>query len=148
MTFIAVKGTFVSLQLFLSRYLNEIGYTDTIIDVRSNRVRSLLGLHDNAAAAAAGDGGGAHDDNQRGGGAVNGRSSNAEGSSGGGGGGGGGGTRRIAEEMAMDTEAAAMASFDFLNDGPIDDDDEMMAEDGLGDSDLKINVSGAPGGEH
>ena len=26
----------------------EIGYTDTIIDVRSNRVRSLLGLHDNA----------------------------------------------------------------------------------------------------
>ena len=82
MTFIAVKGTFVSLQLFLSRYLNEIGYTDTIIDVRSNRVRSLLGLHDNAAAAA-GDGG-AHDDNQRGGGAVKGRSGNAEGSSGGG----------------------------------------------------------------
>lgn len=29
------------------RYLQEIGYTDTIIDVRSNRVRSLLGLHDN-----------------------------------------------------------------------------------------------------
>ena len=29
-----------------SRYLHEIGYTDTIIDVRSNRVRSLLGLHD------------------------------------------------------------------------------------------------------
>ena len=140
-----MKTAFASLQLFLSRYLNEIGYTDTIIDVRSNRVRSLLGLHDNAAAAAAGDGGGAHDDNQRGGAAVNGRSIKEEGSSGGG---GGGGTRRIAEEMAMDTEAAAMATFDFLNDGPIDDDDEMMAEDGLGDSDLKINVSGAPGGEH
>lgn len=30
------------------RYLQEIGYTDTIIDVRSNRVRSLLGLNNNA----------------------------------------------------------------------------------------------------
>lgn len=32
------------------RYLQEIGYTDTIIDVRSTRVRQLLGLqpmHDN-----------------------------------------------------------------------------------------------------
>lgn len=28
----------------LRHYLQEIGYTDTIIDVRSNRVRSLLGL--------------------------------------------------------------------------------------------------------
>ena len=27
------------------RYLQEIGYTDTIIDVRSSRVRSLLGLN-------------------------------------------------------------------------------------------------------
>ena len=26
------------------RYLQEIGYTDTIIDVRSTRVRQLLGL--------------------------------------------------------------------------------------------------------
>lgn len=34
----------------LSRYLQEIGYTDTIIDVRSNRVRSLLGLNNNAEA--------------------------------------------------------------------------------------------------
>merc|ERR1719264_938102 len=30
----------------LRQYLKEIGYTDTIIDVRSNRVRSLLGLND------------------------------------------------------------------------------------------------------
>ena len=29
------------------RYLQEIGYTDTIIDVRSSRVRSLLGLSNN-----------------------------------------------------------------------------------------------------
>ena len=27
-----------------SRYLQEVGYTDTILDVRSQRVRSLLGL--------------------------------------------------------------------------------------------------------
>lgn len=31
------------------RYLQEIGYTDTIIDVRSARVRSLLGLQAHAA---------------------------------------------------------------------------------------------------
>ena len=36
--------------LLLIRYLQEIGYTDTIIDVRSNRVRSLLGLNNNAEA--------------------------------------------------------------------------------------------------
>ena len=30
--------------VFMPRYLQEIGYTDTIIDVRSARVRSLLGL--------------------------------------------------------------------------------------------------------
>jgi len=30
------------------RYLQEIGYTDTIIDVRSARVRSLLGLQPQA----------------------------------------------------------------------------------------------------
>lgn len=32
----------------LRQYLNEIGYTDTIIDVRSNRVRALLGLNNNS----------------------------------------------------------------------------------------------------
>ena len=31
----------------LRQYLHEIGYTDTVIDVRSNRVRSLLGLKEN-----------------------------------------------------------------------------------------------------
>jgi striatin 1/3/4 len=29
---------------FLFRYLQEVGYTDTILDVRSSRVRSILGL--------------------------------------------------------------------------------------------------------
>lgn len=36
-----------SVFFFYYRYLQEIGYTDTIIDVRSNRVRSLLGLNNN-----------------------------------------------------------------------------------------------------
>lgn len=36
-----------NLPLLYFRYLQEIGYTDTIIDVRSNRVRSLLGLNNN-----------------------------------------------------------------------------------------------------
>ena len=35
-------------KLALLRYLQEIGYTDTIIDVRSARVRQLLGLQNNA----------------------------------------------------------------------------------------------------
>lgn len=30
--------------LCLSRYLQEVGYTDTILDVKSQRVRALLGL--------------------------------------------------------------------------------------------------------
>lgn len=44
---------FILLLLFFFsfRYLQEIGYTDTIIDVRSNRVRSLLGLNNNANSA-------------------------------------------------------------------------------------------------
>ena len=29
---------------FSHRYLQEVGYTDTILDVRSSRVRSILGL--------------------------------------------------------------------------------------------------------
>ena len=31
----------------LRQYLQEIGYTETIIDVRSNRVRSLMGMNNN-----------------------------------------------------------------------------------------------------
>lgn len=34
----------IMFSLFLDRYLQEVGYTDTILDVRSQRVRSLLGL--------------------------------------------------------------------------------------------------------
>lgn len=31
--------------MILFAFLQEIGYTDTILDVRSNRVRALLGLN-------------------------------------------------------------------------------------------------------
>lgn len=41
----------------LRSYLQEIGYTDTIIDVRSNRVRAMLGLNNNATSGG-GEGGG------------------------------------------------------------------------------------------
>ena len=50
----------------LRQYLQEIGYTDTIIDVRSNRVRSLLGLNPTGAT------GGDKDSADLQGGAVNG----------------------------------------------------------------------------
>lgn len=33
----------VFLCVFMSRYLEEVGYSDTILDMRSKRVRSLLG---------------------------------------------------------------------------------------------------------
>lgn len=40
-----IKYPFLFLSsLDISRYLQEVGYTDTILDVRSQRVRSLLGL--------------------------------------------------------------------------------------------------------
>lgn len=36
--------SFLLICFIICRYLQEIGYTDTVIDVRSARVRSLLGL--------------------------------------------------------------------------------------------------------
>ena len=122
----------------LRQYLQEIGYTDTIIDVRSNRVRSLLGLHDNA------DG---NEDNRSSNNAINGGSGAGAGSAGTAGsrGGDASGNRRLAEDIAIDTEAAVMANFDFLNEGPcVDDDDELMAEDGLSE-DVKITSNTASG---
>ncbi|XP_032799706.2 striatin-3 isoform X3 [Daphnia magna] len=133
----------------LRQYLQEIGYTDTIIDVRSNRVRSLLGLNP---------AGTSEKEEQTGGSAVNGGAT----------GGTVGGTtgssavassspgdlsgnskrlsetqgRRapakkvppasLAEAMIMDTEAAVMANFDFLaQEGvgvEVDDEDDMSDE--------------------
>ena len=86
------------------RYLQEIGYTDTIIDVRSNRVRSLLGLNDNEyntneenrnnlANSMNGDDG--QNLTRKAGVPARGKT--------------------LTEEMMMDTEAAVMANFDFLS---------------------------------
>ncbi|CAH1985182.1 unnamed protein product [Acanthoscelides obtectus] len=123
----------------LRQYLQEIGYTDRIIDVRSTRVRALLGLNNNN---------GDHEENHNGGG---------------GGGTGGGGTglngnesnkrasetqgRRtpakkvqpssLAEAMILDTEAAVMANLDFLSNTDVDmeDDDDMSDEVDIEQSD-------------
>ena len=131
------------------RYLQEIGYTDTIIDVRSNRVRSLLGLNPAGNAA--------EKEEQIGGGTINGGAGGGVGASSGGSGGAGsspgdpsGNSKRLsesqgrrapakkvppaslAEAMIMDTEAAVMANFDFLaQEGvgvEVDDEDEMSDE--------------------
>ncbi|XP_015588818.1 striatin isoform X3 [Cephus cinctus] len=99
----------------LRQYLQEIGYTDTIIDVRSNRVRSLLGLNNNT------------DSDDLNTPALNGNeSSNKRASENQG--------RRIpakkvepssiAEAMVLDTEAAVMANFEFLAQADIDMEEE------------------------
>ncbi|KAF6210878.1 hypothetical protein GE061_013989 [Apolygus lucorum] len=96
----------------LRQYLQEIGYTDTIIDVRSNRVRTLLGLNNNEET-----------------GGVNGNETgtNKRASSEGQGGGrrtpakkppqnqsGSTGPSSFTEAMLMDTEAAVIANFEFF----------------------------------
>lgn len=133
-----------------SRYLQEIGYTDTIIDVRSNRVRSLLGLNpagttgtdkeELAAVNGALAGGG---------GSVTGGTSPGVGGSAGGD--PSGNSKRLsesqgrrapakkvppaslAEAMIMDTEAAVMANFDFLAQEGVEgvevDDEDDLSDD-------------------
>ncbi|XP_077522149.1 connector of kinase to AP-1 isoform X3 [Amblyomma americanum] len=122
----------------LRQYLQEIGYTDTILDVRSARVRTLLGL---GPAANAGSGN-APDDKAHP--AIN--------------GGGGGGTapgggepikrpsdtqRRVpgkkmvnvAENTLLDTEASVLATFDFLATENVDmEDDEDNFSDEMEDA--------------
>lgn len=44
MSFLSSQVCFLLSSPNASRYLQEVGYTDTILDVRSQRVRSLLGL--------------------------------------------------------------------------------------------------------
>lgn len=101
----------------LRQYLQEIGYTDTIIDVRSNRVRSLLGLNNNS------------EQEENVSPNVNGNESNKRASESQG--------RRtpakksqpatMAEAMILDSEAAVMANFEFLGqtDVEMSDDDEI-----------------------
>jgi len=132
----------------LRQYLHEIGYTDTIIDVRSNRVRSLLGLHDVPGIE---DRGGKEDSNIRtniNGGDVNTSRRNIPDNNAGSGGGSGANRRvaatTLAEEMMMDTEAAVMANFDFLSsEGEVDDDDEVMGEDGDDGYSPEIKLKGS-----
>ncbi|XP_049826044.1 striatin-3 isoform X2 [Aethina tumida] len=113
----------------LRQYLREIGYTDRIIDVRSTRVRALLGLNNNNAE---------QEENLNGGG-VNGNDTNKRSSETQG--------RRtpskknqpssLAEAMLLDTEASVMANLDFLTntDVDMDDEDDMSDEVDLEPSD-------------
>ncbi|XP_075555137.1 connector of kinase to AP-1 isoform X4 [Dermacentor variabilis] len=117
----------------LRQYLQEIGYTDTILDVRSARVRTLLGL---GPAANAGSGNAPDDKAVHP--AVNGSSA--------------GGTapgepvkrpsdtqRRVpgkkmvnvAENALLDTEASVLATFDFLATETVDmeDDDDNFSDE-------------------
>ncbi|EFA01950.2 Striatin-3-like Protein [Tribolium castaneum] len=105
----------------LRQYLQEIGYTDRIIDVRSTRVRALLGLNNNT-----------EPEENHNGSSVNGnesikRASETQG-------------RRtpakkpqpssLAEAMMLDTEAAVMANLDFLSNADVDmEDDDDMSDD-------------------
>jgi len=143
----------------LRQYLEEIGYTDTIIDVRSQRVRSILGLQNR----------GENDNEQMntapGGDLVNGE---ANGGGGGGGVGGGGGQQashtvkrsgdpnagrgqpvgqaktvvgNTLSEMALaNQEEAVLATFDFLRDpGDIDDEGDMSDEEEGADADVEAD---------
>lgn len=103
----------------LRSYLQEIGYTDTIIDVRSNRVRSLLGLTN----------GSEQEENINPNVIANEGTKRASDSQG----------RRtpakkpqqasMAEAMILDSEAAVMANFEFLGTADV----EMSDDDGISD---------------
>lgn len=115
------KATWKQGRQLLRQYLQEIGYTDRIIDVRSNRVRTLLGLNNNA-----------EQDENITTGQVNGNESNKRASETQG--------RRtpakktqpscLTEAMMFDTEAAVMANLDFLSTADVDmEDDDDMSDD-------------------
>ncbi|XP_055540382.1 striatin-3 isoform X2 [Wyeomyia smithii] len=89
----------------LRQYLQEIGYTETILDIRSTRVRSLLGLNNNSE----------QEENVNPN--INGGSEN---------------NKRASESQAMimDSEAAVIANFEFLAqaDAEMSDDDDLSDE--------------------
>lgn len=97
----------------LRQYLAEIGYTDNIIDVRSNRVRSILGLNNNA------------EQEENVSPNVNGNENNKRASE-------SEGRRTPAKKVQqandaniLETEAAVMATFEFLGPTEMSDDDEI-----------------------
>ncbi|XP_017854773.1 striatin isoform X2 [Drosophila busckii] len=115
----------------LRQYLAEIGYTDNIIDVRSNRVRSILGLNNNADH----DGGIGSSGGENLSPNINGNESNKRASE--------SDVQQSNDAIILDTEAAVMANFEFLgptemsDDDEISDDLEMVATDN-DDNDVKM----------
>ncbi|XP_078673597.1 striatin-3-like isoform X1 [Branchiostoma floridae x Branchiostoma belcheri] len=101
----------------LRQYLQEIGYSDTILDVRSNRVRTLLGLTPNESTKQDGEAGEV---------LVNGEQERE--------------ARRDADRRPVekkragipeiDSEASVLATFDFLSSEAVDDEDEENLSDG------------------
>lgn len=117
----------------LRQYLQEIGYTDTIIDVRSNRVRSLLGLN-NSLSSGLDDPALLTSDQQLNSKSTSNQTKSAAGT--------GTQVRRVnhvnaAAGLVADAEASVLATFEFLNDqrdgsagrGEDDDDDVDDEED-------------------
>lgn len=128
----------------LQQYLVEIGYTDNILDVRSNRVRSLLGLNNNnnnldddlingennqnnnnnkknelQRRAASGT------PSKK---STNNNNNNAQ------------NTNSLTEAMILDSEAAVMANFEFLANTDV----EMSDDDEANENDLEL-VGGGGG---
>lgn len=104
----------------LRQYLQEIGYTDTIIDVRSNRVRSLLGLNNNTEQEENVSPNVNGNENNKRASESQGRRTPAKKSQ----------PATMAEAMILDSEAAVMANFEFLGqtDVEMSDDDEIADE--------------------
>lgn len=101
----------------LRQYLQEIGYSDTIIDVRSNRVRTLLGLNNNNNNPTSDDQQSSNingEDPTKNNKSFDGQGRKTP-------------AKKFSETMIMETEEAVMASFEFLssqNDVDLDDDEE------------------------
>ncbi|XP_061399358.1 striatin-3 isoform X1 [Musca vetustissima] len=122
----------------LRQYLAEIGFTDNIIDVRSNRVRSILGLNNNA------------EQEENVSPNVNGNENNKRASE-------SEGRRTPAKKIQqnndaiiLDTEAAVMANFEFLGPTEMSDDDEIsddleMVTGDNDESDMKTTKRIKPG---
>lgn len=116
----------------LRQYLQEIGYTDNIIDVRSNRVRSLLGLNTNSEQEENVSPNVNGSENNKRASESQGRRTPAKKSQ----------PTTMAEAMILDTEAAVMANFEFLGQTDVEMSDEDEIADDLDmvvsdDSDLK-----------
>lgn len=102
----------------LRSYLQEIGYTDTIIDVRSNRVRSLLGITNGAEQEENVNPNVVTNEGTKRANESQGRQTPAKKTQ-----------TSMAEAMILDQEAAVMANFEFLGTTDV----EMSDDDGISD---------------